>query len=219
MVTIDHALNRQVDPSVCGNELVTLRYLGVGLHYLCSRVAIVEKPMRERDEKNGVRSMSFGNDPSLPKGAIELLPCFFHWYGVSVMNYARLVGFLSGLSLVTFTRKDLEDKSKFETVREYCDSYVDSVPELSPIKVWRDKVAAHFAITAPKRNRVQSDNPALLDFSVMYPIGYDNGRFRAGVMTLTRTDSAGSAHVGQLPAWSLTEVHEALQERYWKQVQ
>ena len=215
-VTIDYISKCQIDPAVCGNELVTLRYLSVGLHYLYSNVMFVEKPIRERDEKDGVRSMSFGNDPSLPKGAVDLLPCFFHWYGVSLMNYARLVGFLSGLSSGTLTRKHLDDKSRFDAVREYCDSYVDSIPELSAVKVWRDKVAAHFAITAPRKKQ---DNPTSLDFSVMYPVGYDNGRFRVGIMHLVRTDSAGNAHIGELPVWLLTEVHEALQRRYWKTVQ
>jgi hypothetical protein len=157
--------------------------------------------------------MAFGNIRGLREDAVHLLPCFFHWYGVSLMNYARLVGFLSGLSCGAFTRHDLEDDNTFQAVIEHCNSYVASVPELSAIKVWRDKVAGHFAITAPRKKH---DNPALLDFSVMYPVGYDNGRFRVGVMSFLRTDSAGNAHTGKLPPWSLTETHEALQGRYWK---
>jgi hypothetical protein len=133
---------------------------------------------------------------------------------VSLINYAKLVGFVSGLSSNAFTRHDLEDEKKFQEIAKYCDAYVGSVEELAAIKFWRDKIAAHFAITAPRK----TDNPAFLDFSVMYPVGYGNGRFRVSVFSLRRTDSAGNAHTGKLPSWSLTETHEALQGRYWNQL-
>lgn len=215
MVTIDHVTKCEVDPATGGNELVTLNYLSTGLHQLYASVVVIETPLRERDEKDGRRTMTFGNILGLPKGVVQLLPCFFHWYGTSLINYARLVGFLSGLSSEIFTRKDLEDAKNFEKVTRICDAYVDSVPELAAVKIWRDKVAAHFAITTPKKKKHTPDNPAFLDFSVMYPVSFDNGRFRVGILRLTRTDSAGTPHIGELPRWSLTEVHEALQTRYW----
>ena len=211
MVTIDHVTQCQVDPSNVGNELTTLRYLYTGLHHLYENVVAEEKPLRERDEKHGLWTMAYGNIPGLRREAVLLLPCFFHWYGVSLINYARLVGFLSGLSSNTFTRRHLEDEKSFPAIAQYCDSYVDSVGELSGIKIWRNKIAGHLAITAPRK----TDNPAFLDFTVMPPVAYEKDRFRVGVMTFRRTDSTGNTHTGQLPRWSLTETHEALQARYW----
>lgn len=215
MITIDHITKCEVDSAVGGNELTTLRFLAVGLHQLYASVNAVEGPLREHDEKNGVQSMAFGNIPGLPPGVVQLLPCFFHWYGVSLVNYARLVGFLSGLASGAFTRQHLEDEAHFEAVTRHCDLYVESVPELSAVKIWRDKVAAHFAITAPRKK----DNPAFLDVSVMYPIGYRHGRFRTGFVRSDRTDGAGNRHTGELPSWSLTEIHESLRGRYWKGLQ
>jgi hypothetical protein len=105
---------------------------------------------------------------------------------MSILNYARLVGFFSGISLHKFT-------------------------------FYPDKAAAHFGITAPRRDRRDAalpDNPALLDLSVIYPVSYSFDRFRVGIFKLRRTDSVGDLHTGTFPTWSLTETHEALQARY-----
>lgn len=217
MVAIDHVLKCEVDPDVCGNELATLSYLAAGLHQLNANVAAVETPLRDSDEKTGRVTMAFGNIPGLSRGTVQILPCFFHWYGTSVVNYARLVGFLSGLSSGAFKRSDLEDSGNFDAVTKVCDAYVDSIPELVPVTVWRNKVAGHLAITAPRRTKHAQDNPAFLDFSVMYPVGYENGRFRVGVLRLMRKDKAGATHTGELPSWSLTEVHDALRARFWRE--
>ena len=218
MVIIDHVLKCEVDPDIGGNELATLGYLAVGLHQLNANVAAVEIPLRNRDEKTDQITMSFGNIPGLRPDTVQILPCFFHWYGTSVVNYARLIGFLSGLSSGAFKRSDLEDAGNFETVTKICNDYVDSIPELLPVTVWRNKVAGHFAITAPRRTKHVQDNPAFLDFSVMYPVVYENGRFRVGVLRLTRKDKAGTTHIGELPSWSLTEVHDALRSRFWRKL-
>lgn len=215
MAVVDQVTKCEVDPASVGNELATLNYLSAGLHQLYESVAAIEKPLRDRDEKIKKTTMAFGNIPGLRPGAVQLLPCFFHWYGTSLINYVRLVGFLSGLSSGAYTRRDLEDAKNFDKVTLFCDNYVGSLSELSAVKVWRDKVAGHFAITAPKKTKRTHDNPAFLDFSVMYPVAFDNGRFRVGIWRLMRADSAGKAHTGELPSWSLTEVHDALQPRYW----
>jgi hypothetical protein len=212
MVTIDHNLNIAIDESVGGNELTTLNYLSVGLLHLAHGVAKVEAPIREREQNSNEKRWGYGNLPDLPPGAVYMLPCLFHWFGVSVINYARLVGFLSGLASNKFSRQDLEDKKVLETVNKHCKNYVDNISELKEVKLWRDKVAAHFAITAPKKE----DNIAMLDFSVMYPVGYADNRFRVNVHTFTRTDSVGIEHQATLLPWSVTEVFEMMESRYWR---
>ena len=211
MVTIDHITNCLIDPAdvSVSNALKELRYLSVGLHHLYANVVAEETPLREKYKK---WTTTYGDiSLGLQQNPVPLLTCFFHWYSVSIINYARLIGFLAGLSSHKFTLLDLEDETKYQKITKYCDAYVHSVRELSAIKCWRNKIAAHFSITAPKK----IDNPASLDFSVMPPVAYENGRFRVGVLTFHRTDSTGNTHSGKLPRWSLTETHEALRGRYW----
>ena len=38
----------------------------------------------------------------------NLLTCMFHWFGTSIYNYARLVGFIGGLNS-TYTDAALDD--------------------------------------------------------------------------------------------------------------
>ncbi len=211
MVTIDHNLNIAIDESFGPNELIALNYLSVGLLHLAHGVAKVEAPIREREQNSNEKRWGYGNLPDLPPGAVCMLPCLFHWFGVSVINYARLVGFLSGLASNKFARQDLEDKKVLETVKKHCNNYVDNISELKQVKLWRNKVAAHFAITDPRKE----DNIAMLDFSVMYPVGYADNRFRVNVHTFTRTESFGVEYQATLPSWSVTEVFEMLQSRYW----
>lgn len=215
MISIDHIHPIAVPSDERGNEFVTLRYLQYGLGTLANQVAKLEQPLQEKYPTETTDFMFFGNHPDLPPGALDILPCFFHWFGVSVYNYARLVGFLGGLAEGAYSRLALEDSTKFKLITEHCDNYVASIAELVPVVVWRNKVAAHFAITAPRKS---TDNPALLDASVMYQVGYDKGRFRVNVMALSRTDSQGVMHEGAMPPWSVTEVYEGLISRYWPHV-
>jgi hypothetical protein len=209
---IDHIQAIHLPDGQGRNELTTLACLRAGLELLANRIAHLEKPFQEEERVTNSQIMSVGNDPSLPPGAVALLPCFFHWFGVSVCNYVRLVGFLRGLAQGAYDRTALEDPAKFKLIVEQCDDYVTSVSEIAPVKLWRDKIAAHFAITAPRK---ASDNVALLDFSVMYPVGYDSGRFRVNVLSLSRSDASGSTHEASMPPWSVTEVFEHLSRRYW----
>lgn len=114
-----------------------------------------------------------------------------------------------------FTRADLSDKSKFNTVKSSVDDYVENVTELSDVLIWRNKVGAHFAITAPHR----SDNISTLDMSVMFPVSFNSGHYYVGEHTLTRTDGAGGRHTSAIPRWSLTEVFENLIPRYWPNIE
>lgn len=212
MPIIDHIQEINLPGDQGGNELTTLACLQAGLGALATQVTLLEKPIQEEERTTKRQVWFFGNNPALPPGAVMLLPCFFHWFGISVCNYVRLVGFLRGLAQGAYDRTALEEPAKFKLIEEQCNDYVSSVAELAPVKLWRDKIAAHFAITAPHKT---SDNVALLDFSVMYPVGYDSGRFRVNVLVHFRSDASGLTHEAKLPPWSVTEVFEQLSERYW----
>lgn len=206
-VTVDHVTGVAVDPQECCNELATLRHLAAGLDALRGQVALMEAPIQEDERRRGVRVQHLGFG-WLPPHAEEILPCFFHWFGTSVCNFARLVGFLQGVSSGAFRRDATEDGKSHKRIKQCCDDYVASIGELAPILIWRNKVFAHFAITAPHRD----DNAALLDLSAMSAMGYSNGRIRVGGMRIVARGADAS-----LPAWSLTETFELLGPRFWPQ--
>jgi hypothetical protein len=213
MTTIDHVVPINVPDLVGTNELITLRSLAAGLFMLERHVAALEHRMNESDRAQNTRTRlwGFGGFPladgsEVSEHDVQLLNCFFHWFGMSLCNYVRLVGYLGGLEAGVFAREALADPSKFELVKAHCDGYVDSIPELNAVALWRNKAYAHFAITAPRKD----DTVALLDLTVMSPIGYSDGRFCVGMMGI---GSGGS--LASLPPWSVSAVFHALKSRYW----
>lgn len=207
MPLIDHVARIDVDEASGLNELTTLDSLSAGLYVLAQQVHLLEEPLIRDEQDLRKKPMFFGFGLLHPEQE-RLLPCLFHWFGTSVCNYARLVGFLSGLMSGAYTREQALDPKFNAVVRKHCSDYVDSVPELEPIKVWRNKVFAHFAITDPRKD----DNAALLDASVMSPISYFNSRLRVGGMV-----SCSNGAEAEFPHWSVTESYEALSLRYWPQ--
>ena len=214
MITVDFINKISIDEHSSRNELSALSSLFAGLNQLYTVTKGYESDVATYEKAHGgkLEFSMLGGTPGLPPGADKLLPCLFHWFGISMINYASLVGFLDGITTKVFSRENLEDKKYHAMVKKHCGDYVDSISELEPVKILRNKVAAHFAITDPHKN----DNPAFLDFSVMPSVGYDTDRFRAGIFVFSRTDSAGVTHEAKLPPWSLTEVFESIAPRYWR---
>jgi hypothetical protein len=209
-VTIDFLKNTSVDLSTGGNQVSTLLSLRAGIFDLYQKTKILEYFLQKTvGDGCGMGTMGCG----LPTGSDELIPCYFHWFGTSLMNYVRLVGFLDGIVYKVFSRLDLENTNGCRTIKKHCDDYVDSLKELAPVKQWRNKIAAHFAITDPKITGANPDNLALLELSTMYPIGYANGRFKVGLIQYGAIDSAGNRHTGSIQPWSLTEIYEAISVR------
>lgn len=208
-VVVDHVLGSSVSQEDGNNELLMLSYLSAGIRTLVNTVAGIEEPLQRQEAAEGRRLIFLGTPESfesiVPTANGAVLLCLFHWYGVSVCNYARLVGFLGGVGPV-FARNATEDKRNHAKIKDHCDEYVGSISELAPILLWRNKVFAHFAITDPHRG----DNAALLDLSTMPMIGYSDGHLRVGGVVVT-TRGAES----QLPPWSLTESFVKLAPRYW----
>lgn len=211
MRIVDHVVRVQVSENEVNNELVTLDCLAEGLAQLANAVKLIEAPIQRYESSIGVPLSGSGFDCEsygLPANVSLLLPCYFHWFALSVCNYARLVAFVNGVGSGEFARNATEDPRNFNLIKRHCDSYVDSIAELEPIKIWRNKVFAHFAITDPR----SGDNAALLDVSTMLPMDYSNGRFRVGGMVIM----ARGAEV-EMPPWSVTESFELLAPRYWPQ--
>ncbi len=151
----------------------------------------------------------YGHNNSVPPEINNLLPCFFHWFGISLCNYARLAGYIVAKEQGHLSNADLQPEPKSEKIKKACNNYVNSLPEIQEVLKWRNKVSAHFALTDPR----PEDNIATLEASIIYPIGFENKRFRTGTMIFTINDSDS-----EIPSWSLTETFEILINRFWPDV-
>ncbi len=211
-VTLDAVAGISVDSNDYFNECRTLQMLSTGLVGVADNLKRREAAWQEQTAGK-FKYHVYGTDIDGTKGDLDLIACFFHWFGVSLCNFVRLVGFVRGLSLNEFSRADLSDPAKFDAVKTSVDKYVNSLPELSDVVVWRNKVGAHFAITAPHK----SDNVSTLDMSVMFPVTFTDGQYRVGELTLTRKNSSGT-HTSAIPCWSVTEIFENLLPRYWPHI-
>lgn len=207
LIPIDRVENINVAPGPYHNELNTLKVLEHGIIVLVNNVWTREQ--KDRPADLNVRHFIFAPDTS----DIQMVTCVFHWFALSVCNYARMVGFIRGLELKEFSRSDLLDKSNFKDISEKIGIYVNGIPELKPVVLYRNKIAGHFAITAPHRD----DNIATLNLSAMPHIVQDGGKYIAGGMALGVGNSAGFRS-SEITPWSLTDVFQSMLPRYWPDV-
>lgn len=169
---------------------MTLARISQGLFWLYKNVKIIEDQVR-------LNASIDNTEVSVVEGPLKGIPtdwlsCAFQWYAVSLYNYIRLVGWLS-------TR----DKN-------FINEYINRV--IPNVKNYRHKVAAHFALTAPKEN----DNKADLISSIMTNIVYAKGYLRAGALSEIFFDENGNKiEQKNKTSWSLTKTHTKLIPRYW----
>jgi hypothetical protein len=208
-IAIDTVAKLEIRPDDHFNEFRTLQTLSQGIYQLYMIIKHRELEFERRCGSNKMIVQSFGIDFDGSREHLNTIACYFHWFGVSLCNYARLVGFIYGLEKKLFTRTDLGAKANFKSIKEAIDAYVNSVIELEKVRFWRNKVGAHFAITDPYKD----DNIATLDMSVVFPVSFEN-RYVVGGFTMMKGNSTES-HTSQLPRWSLTEVFETLVPRFW----
>lgn len=210
-VLLDGVENLVVEYTAHANEINTLKMLAHGLGKLARNIQHREEQYAEFAKKAVFSSFGATNDQE--EADLNLVACFFHWFGVSVCNYARLVGFIRGLEKGEFTRADLKTAAAFSGISKAVKAYAESIPELAPVQLWRNKVAGHFAITDPRGD----DNIATLNMSVMFPVTLENGMYYVGGLGLTQSGAWGTA-TSQLPKWSVTQVFESLIPRFWPDI-
>lgn len=183
--------NRSVPAPLSGNQsnaLNSLKYLSQGLSWLARAVGSEEQKLAIQLPSDK-RLTLWGNNPELSTAPMGMLACSFHWYAVSACNFVRLAGWLTNGG---------DDAAALD--------YLKAV--LPDVKVWRDKVGAHFAIAGP----LPKDSQADLMSSVLFPIGWDDDCFVAAPMNLVLGGRRPSA--SSLQRWSVTRTHEALQSRF-----
>ena len=109
---------------------MALARLGEGLFWIYRTVGDLERRAQIASAAENVRvAVSGGILDGLPTG---LLSCAFQWYAVSAWNDAQLVGWLA--------------THNPEAAKDYMKKVMPRVSQ------FRNKVAAHFAITDPRRD-------------------------------------------------------------------
>lgn len=191
LVILDH-----IDRIVLSTEEVerhfesrmALARLGEGLSWLYQAVGQLERQAQAAARPQDVRIALAGG--LLSGQPLGFLSCAFQWYAVSACNYAQLVGWLSS------------DDS--EAAKAYA-------RRVAP-RLWlfRNKVAAHFALTDPRR-----DNEADLAASVMTQVVYAHGRLCAAALLPAVRDADQVIEASRDYSWSLTLAHERLIPRWW----
>jgi hypothetical protein len=173
------------------NAVRSLAYLWSGLRFLDHQVSEIEKSLSSSLDLDKKVYFVLGNAPLLKDVPQGLIACAFHWYATSSCNFVRLVGWLA-----------------HGRNGHRADAYVGRI--IPSVRVWRNKVGAHFAITDPRKE----DTAAVLESSVMFPIGFVNGRFQTQpfIVSMRRGGKASSTRADM--SWSLTDVHRLLAQRY-----
>lgn len=106
----------KVNRSEYVNEIGSLRTLFNGLRKLNKSVKRSEVAF-EKAGGDRVKVWVFGGAME-SQHSLDVKACMFHWFGLSLCNYARLVGFVRGLHLGELVRADLTDKKGVEKVKK-----------------------------------------------------------------------------------------------------
>lgn len=197
-IVLDHIDNIKLNllnPPI--SNLQALNFMKHGLFQLAEMVRI-EEGKRVRRDGVGVKTFEiFGHVPLI-------IPCAFHWFSTSLVNYIRLVGLIDFMNQQGWKTEDLKNLANKEAIKKYCSDYVKKV--IPSVYLWRNKVSAHFAPTDP----FSGDNLGTLEVTVMNTIAYHTPYYKAELQWTTQGESS------QLIPWALTEVFEQLAGRYWK---
>jgi hypothetical protein len=190
-LVLDHLDNLQLPEETADRHFdatMALARLGEGLFWLHGTVGELERRARADAVPEDVKLAVVGG--ILDSQPLGLLSCAFQWYAVSACNYAQLVGWLT--------------TGNPETAKQYMKRVLPRVSQ------FRNKVAAHFALTDPRR-----DNEADLAASVMTQVVYAHGRLCAATLSPMVKDGKREISASRDLSWSLTVAHERLMPRYW----
>lgn len=182
-------------------NLHALNYLPQGLHSLARWVRAKEINYPARFAAINVPAPVWAG-LGLPNEGF--LACCFNWFSVSLVSYLRLVRLIGLMIENSWKVEDLTEASNQQELSKVCVAYIEGI--IPSVYRWRNKVAAHFAATDPRK----ADNAATLEISLMSNITYERPYFAAGAM-MWGTGDAQSA----LERWALTETFEKLTPRLW----
>ena len=163
-----------------------------GLHYLAQLVFNFEH--QKLALSSATNCQVFELMPPVP----TLVVSAFNWFSISLVNYLQVIFYCKQLSAKPENQHVMSRNYSRES-----EMYVKSVA--NEVLEWRNKVAAHYSATSPRK-----DNIATQRQSLMNPITFSGNRFFVGQYQL-----ASSKMISGLPCWSLTQVFEELSPRFW----
>ena len=200
IITLDHVRNIRLDKNNSPlDNYQALDYLPLGLHAIACTVR--EEEVRLYQSKI---SLNLLNSSGRAAERDAIFACYFNWFSTSIVNYVKLVGLIDIMTRERWVSSDIKYANNGKAVRNHCKKYVEEV--IPEIQSWRNKVAAHPAITAPYRE----DNLGTLEYSIMNPICYKKPYFRMGAFSWSK-----SGEQSNLPEWALTGSFERLGPRFW----
>ena len=199
-ITLDWLLGIQIDPvRPPFKNFQVLNQTLAGLKLLADYVRDLELNVIAQDPyaKGTFRAFSKDFPPTL--GSV------FNWYSISLMNYLRLIALVDLMQRENWDENDIANPAKQSDIKDVCTNFAANAAPA--VHRWRNKVAAHFAATDPKKN---DDSLATLKLTVMDPVTYNYPYFYVGSFQLHSqgTDS-------DLPKWSLTKNFEDLAPQFW----
>jgi hypothetical protein len=132
-----------------------------------------------------------------------------HWYSINLMNYAKSCGLVKFLNKTGLQpERFVGDKEILGELRKCQKEYIDSIPELDPIKHFRNKASAHLAYTDPHK-----DNAGTLVESMSLIPTLNNGKLTIG--SLKRGKGNAMSSFGDFE-WNLVDNFDSLVPRYFK---
>ena len=172
------------------NEYYALLCLRNGLDFLFRQAVKCDQiAQKQLDPKK--KTFIFGNIPGIP---YELLTCTFHWYSVSACQYVGTVG----------TIAYLQDDS-----RPIPPEYIKTV--IPEILAYRDKIGAHYAWS----KKSKKDNEAEKLASIIPQVSFFKDTFQVQGFRISKTSGGKSSSSEALQPWSIVNIHQLLQKRYW----
>lgn len=130
----------------------------------------------------------------------------FHWFSISAVNLLRLIGLADIMNRQNWKSLDIAENRK--EISAHCKDYVESV--IPEVLEYRNKVAAHFAITDPRKE----DNVASLEYSIMPQVSWMKG---LGIM-VGHSQWGTKGEMSEIPKWCLTKEFEKIALRCFPEV-
>jgi hypothetical protein len=177
----------------------------VGLYHIAKQVR-----QEEQRQIDGNNESSAGAEIIEDFGYFHpVVYCSFNWFAISLTSYLRLVALVDLVNRTGWSLADLVAKEK--EVSKTCHDFTE---EVAPAVLrWRNKVAAHPAVTAPigkSDARRPSDRLGTLLQSFSCPVSRTAGYFEVG-----RAVWEIDGERADLLPWSITGTYERLTSRFW----
>ncbi len=142
-------------------------------------------------------------------GIYAQLAVKFDWFSVSMLNLMEGVSLLNTLATIGDYHKLASTPRGMKVIQRQAREYTKSIPEAKPLRLWRNKVAAHRSGIAPPPKRGSGDSMTTKLISLAgIQVGAKNGRYVAPGMI--PSESGQAVDTLGVVEWSLTETWENL---------